>query len=425
MTLPPPLVGIDGPTALAAQAPHLRGCVPAPLGRRAAARGLDFLLGVLVGSIASLPLRSASSLSQVMSLGLVAQVVVIVFTVVVYVYFARTGYLPGGRLLGIRQVRLIDGASPGWAGFLKYLLIAVVGGVTLGIGYLVTVLLIRKPLNQAWHDRVTGLIVLDVRAGRDPATPAPPIDVSAAPSVPAISLVGLDAVKVPPTESDVPALWTSQAPDLGSSPVVGKPVLPPVSTPAAVSVVGGELGVITSVPGRRARTVEPSGAPEATVAPVVTSHVTPSAATPAPTEAPPATSGPVDGVEEVEDHTLLAPSPLSLGASGSMRALFADDGERINIDRVVIVGRNPTAPPGFPDARLVVLRDPSMSTSKTHAVLRPDPGGVWVMDLHSTNGSAVTTPSGIRTAVPAGGALVVASGGQLHLGRRSFHVIEA
>lgn len=47
------------------------------------------------------------------------------------------------------------------------------------------------------------------------------------------------------------------------------------------------------------------------------------------------------------------------------------------------------------------------------------------MDLHSTNGSAVTTPSGIRTAVPAGGALVVASGGQLHLGRRSFHVIEA
>lgn len=70
----------------------------------------------------------------------------------------------------------------------------------MGIGYLVTVLLIRKPLNQAWHDRVTGLIVLDVRAGRDPATPAPPIDVSAAPSVPAISLWGLTRSKSPNRE---------------------------------------------------------------------------------------------------------------------------------------------------------------------------------------------------------------------------------
>lgn len=414
MTLSPG-AAVDGPTALATLAPHLRGCVPASLGRRAAARALDFVLGTLVGFVVSLPLRSASSINQVMTLGLASQAVVAVITVGVYVYLGRTGYLPGGKLLGIRQVRLADGRSPGWAGVLKYLLIALVTGVTLGVGYLVTVLLIRKPVNQAWHDRVTGLVVLDVRAGRDPATPVPAAPVAAVAPAPAISLVGLDAAPpAPPAPST--GGWgfpeTTQATMLGTVPPVPRVPAPAPTAPASapVSVVGSEFGLITAVPGRSPRTSEPSSAPEP-AAPVE------------PPVAPPAPVAPAGIVEENEDHTLLAPNALAMAPSELARALVADDGERISIDRVVVVGRNPTAPPDYPEARLVALRDPSMSTSKTHAVLRPDPDGIWVMDLHSTNGSSVTTPSGIRTAVPAGGALVVATGGQLHLGRRSFRVV--
>ncbi len=409
MTLSPGF-GVDGPTALATQAPHLHGCMPASLGRRAAARGLDVVLCAILGVVAALPILLVSSPTQGRALGLVVQVLVLLLALAVFAYFGRTGYLPGGKLLGIRQVRLGDGSSPGWSGFLKYLLISVVTGVSLGIGYLVTVALIRRPLNRAWHDRTTGLIVLDVRAGRDPATPAHVVTAHAIPPAPAISLVGLEAVSAPPTHGDWMHPETTQATVLGtvSPPSSGDTFGPPASTPGPVSVVGSELGVITAVPGRPARTTDQMAAPEPAVAP----------------EAPVDVRSQVGiSAEESEDRTLLAPNTFSISPATRVWALLADDGERISVDRVVVVGRNPTAPPDFPEARLVELRDPSMSTSKTHAVLRPDPEGVWVMDLHSTNGSAVTTPSGIRTAVPAGGALVVATGGQLHLGRRSFRVL--
>jgi len=89
-----------------------------------------------------------------------------------------------------------------------------------------------------------------------------------------------------------------------------------------------------------------------------------------------------------------------------------------------VVGRNPVAPEAFPDARLHSLQDTTMSVSKTHAVVGPDPDGVWVQDLRSTNGTAVTTANGMRTAVPSGGRLLAGQGAVVHIGKLAFRVTE-
>jgi pSer/pThr/pTyr-binding forkhead associated (FHA) protein len=65
-----------------------------------------------------------------------------------------------------------------------------------------------------------------------------------------------------------------------------------------------------------------------------------------------------------------------------------------------------------------------MSVSKTHAVVGPDPDGVWVQDLRSTNGTAITTANGMRTAVPAGGRAVAGLGAVVHIGKVAFKVAE-
>ena len=71
----------------------------------------------------------------------------------------------------------------------------------------------------------------------------------------------------------------------------------------------------------------------------------------------------------------------------------------------IVLGRNPAPPTTLPDAVPVRVDDPGRSVSKTHAALAIEGGRVRVLDLHSTNGVAVTPPRGDATVVPADGLL--------------------
>ena len=68
-----------------------------------------------------------------------------------------------------------------------------------------------------------------------------------------------------------------------------------------------------------------------------------------------------------------------------------DDGRRLTIDGLVLLGRNPQPQPGEEDAQLVKLSDETRTVSKSHLAIGLDAAGLYVMDRGSTNGSTVTT----------------------------------
>jgi predicted component of type VI protein secretion system len=76
-------------------------------------------------------------------------------------------------------------------------------------------------------------------------------------------------------------------------------------------------------------------------------------------------------------------------------------------------------------AQILAIQDPGRSISKTHLHLLSDRDGIWVTDRNSTNGSAVTTPDGIRTPLQAGQPAYVSPGSTVHFGDRTFHLGQA
>jgi hypothetical protein len=107
------------------------------------------------------------------------------------------------------------------------------------------------------------------------------------------------------------------------------------------------------------------------------------------------------------------------------RVVEFDTGERATIGGLVLVGRRPAAKPGEHLARLVAIKDPTRSVSKTHLAMGEDDHGVWVVDRHSTNGTTVVPPIGrLRDCMP-GERVYLAPGSRVMFGERSFAVREA
>jgi len=63
-----------------------------------------------------------------------------------------------------------------------------------------------------------------------------------------------------------------------------------------------------------------------------------------------------------------------------------DDGTRVTVSRRTLFGRNPAPEEG---AAVVSVRDETLSLSKTHFEAAAEPSGGWIMDRHSTNGTAI------------------------------------
>ena len=76
------------------------------------------------------------------------------------------------------------------------------------------------------------------------------------------------------------------------------------------------------------------------------------------------------------------------------------DGESIPLPEPTVVGRDPRNISAYPQAQRASIFDPSRSVSKTHALLVPVPGGVWVTDLHSTNGTRIESNGAVTALVP-------------------------
>ncbi|GAA4626663.1 FHA domain-containing protein [Cellulomonas oligotrophica] len=318
-----PLLGARADLPLA-----LAGCVPAGAASRVVAGLADAVLaltplaaGAVVAVLVGGPGRAVPAVT-----GAVLTAALVVALVAAWV---RTGRTPGLALTGGRAVDTVTGLPP-----------RVAGGPARWVG---------------------DVVVVDVRAGRDPATTS--------------VLGGGDAHLEAP-----PAVTHGYRAPTVPSPVVAADLAPAPAVPAPVPP-----------------------APPVVPPPVV----------PPPLDAAPVDPAPVDPAP-------VAPAPRPAAPARGAR-LRLDDGGSVTVTGTTLLGRNPAPAAGEPDADLLPLHDLSRSVSKTHARLRWDGRMLWVVDRGSTNGTVLEV-RGSRTLLRAGHELVAPVGSRIVLGDRVLTV---
>ena len=285
---------------------------------------------------------------------------------------------------------------------------------------------------QTWVDRVCGMGNLDIRASRSGASEAvfasrqtsaseavpgsvaapSPAHQWAGPSaspeaVPGSVAAPSPATLAPPTTAPVQAALPSvpvSAPDPVAMPApapTGAPVEAPIAAPA------------------------PTGAPVSMAAPTVSAPVQ----QPVPPAGPavPARHGGASATPKVPQ----APTPQAGAprqsmpgpsfASAPTLAIIVDDGQRIEVNAQIVLGRAPEQTPA--DAQAVAIADSTRSLSRTHLRVAPADGeALWIEDAFSANGTRLQAPDGSTQPLPRGQRVKVPVGTVLLLGERRLSV---
>ncbi|WP_213815874.1 DUF5684 domain-containing protein [Glaciihabitans sp. dw_435] len=237
---------------------------------------------------------------------------------------------------------------------------------------------------------VSAPVSANFAAGTPPIPPAPfvvsaPSSLTPPPPPPVFGSAPDSAATTPPPSTSIPAAGSpsgTPAPTrIGPPPLIGAPPGFPPSAPAIPAATPAAPAPAAAAP------AVPVPAAPATPAPVVP---VPSVDVPAPAEAPAAT-------------VVTAATPVV-----TTWLLETNDGQLVTLDReVVLLGRNPTADPGHPEAQLVALDDSGKTVSKTHARLELIDGTWRLTDLNSTNGVLLVSDDGEQTDLAAGATAAV------------------
>jgi uncharacterized RDD family membrane protein YckC len=418
------------------------GLLPAPLGRRALAAvcdGAAWMLVQLPFWIGSVPLLlklaggSISAYGLVNHPGFVLAVVMASITtaltlalvIVQWSLHAVKGLTIGKKVTGIRTV---DVRTLGRAGFLRLLLrwlIVAAAGLVPVIGSLLFLLspaFDPQRRGRGWHDKASGVWLVDVRAGLNPFDEKRMrVARKMVKAEPMRERVVLPSLATPVDPSQQPAyrpgsrvsagvLGVARPHDADRRPVIGLPLVtepePEPQAEAGKPVLGG---------------YRPSAKPETSSEPAAAAPAEP--AVPA---RPAAAADPiVDAVpaQRREPRTVAVerPQPAPASASEVRYGLRFDSGEGIGVTAPVLLGRNPDAS-GHPGATPMRLADGTRSLSKTHLLARPAAGGIEVLDLGSTNGSGLIR-DGAEYALTAGAPTLVVEGDTIRLGDRIATVV--
>ncbi|WP_180271983.1 RDD family protein [Actinomyces ruminis] len=373
---------------------------PASVRARVFAGLIDLVAGTLVGAVLAALLRLTWLRGWVAAALLAAVIVLAVREVGV----GRTGWSPGGRLMDVRVVDDRTGLPPG-VGVLAHADLTFICVVpTLGLGAIVLMHTVAaSPQGRGWHDRLTGVRMVSMN---------------------------------PPLPDHVPASQTDTAPTaraggrgpfsdgrfafMSSSGAVTE-VQDTVDSTRASSTPNSRAAIIDSVPWSAVPTALDSTTDDAPTAPsgvVVGSdaaHSTHAAGSDLPETRRAAKS--TAGTRRRSRTSHRKPEP----ETGRIRLVPADGSTPITLTIPTVVGRDPDNISAYPEAACIILPDVNRSISKTHAALAPVPGGLWVTDLHSTNGTRVEQQGNIRQVqpeVPAPAPI----GSVLIFGRASFRV---
>lgn len=338
---------------------HADTAPPASMARRSAAVLLDALVWLAVagwvvakGVVDWAGAEPGSTASDdalgIMTIGLALTGALVVTQ---WLLHARNGWTIGRLAVGIRTLDVESRRPIGVARvFVRTVVVAAGFAVALlgGLLVLASPFFDRTRRNRGWHDRAASDEVLDLRESVQMAAQLPPR--RSRPPVTEAAPAPRGPTTVPEW-AQVPSLATTTDRPAPAAALVLAPVTPRRSSPdldtRSIPVVGGVLS--------------PGLAPELEMTRPVNVRV--------------------DVVPEPPAQPEIAVAEFELS-----------DGRRVSIERVALVGRNPASEAAH--VQLVRVADPTRSVSKTHLQIGVDPGGVWVADRGSTNGTVVTLPDG-------------------------------
>ena len=285
---------------------------------------------------------------------------------------------------------------------------------------------------QTWVDRVCGMGNLDIRASRSGASEAvfASRQTSASEAAP-----GSVAVSSPAHQWAGPSASPEAVPGsvAASSPApMAPPTTAPVQVAPPVAPVAAPDPVVMSAPAPTGAPVEapiaapaPTGAPVSTAAPAVSAPVQ----QPVP-PAGPAVSARYGGasampkVPQAPTPQASAPqqaAPRPSFASAPTLAIIVDDGQRIEVNAQIVLGRAPEQTPA--DAQAIAIADSTRSLSRTHLRVAPADGeALWIEDTFSANGTRLQAPDGSTQPLPRGQRVKVPVGTVLLLGERRLSV---
>lgn len=331
-----------------------------PLGKRFVASLIDSLVPGVAGGLIGFLLPGSSDRTRVI-LGIVSALVTLGWAVLVWFMLAVRAASPGMRVVKLQLVGFLDGRALGWGRVLLRAVVLWLISLT-GIGLVVMlVLLVMHPRKQGWHDLAVNAVVIKERMLAPPK--------SSIASAPTQKPIAQQPVAQRPMLAPAPSAPVGRAPVYGPRSGYGSSQsAPSLTPPTGLPTPAVPAQPLTPPPGMAGnRAPFPIGSPPQTQPP-------PAYTTPVPPPAAPA--GP----------------PAEAGWSAVL-----DDGRRLTIDGLVLLGRNPHPQPGEEDAQLVKLSDETRTVSKSHLAIGLDPAGLYVMDRGSTNGSTVTTLTGQST----------------------------
>ncbi|KIS28130.1 transporter [Arthrobacter sp. SPG23] len=449
--------------------------VPAAAGRRLGAAVLDWvgpaalLIVMFTIGFASITRTQSGGFiiydtAMLVLLGSIAVGITVAYMLVLLGIEGRSGNTIGNRLMGIRSTDQ-DGYAPGTGAlFLRGLitgagiLLAVVAAVFLVVfKWFEAALWILAPLVllgvawafivvvsnawdkngklRGWHDAAAKTLMFDVNAGRNPLTTGgiqgpysfAPLD------LPPVQQVTSPIAGAAARTGHAVTARTPEAQQGFNQPVaIPQPPLNPNQwqPPAEPRPLAGPAAAASAPPAPTAAapTAAAPAAVQAQPAPdPVQTKTLPDPAVQSPAAQSPAVQVPSPGwaLHPDDDHDRTQMRGQTVPAPVAVLRIRLDDGRDFQLDQTVLIGRNPSGFPGEHIAQLLAVADPGRSISKTHLHLREDNGGVWVTDRNSTNGSAVTTPDGVRTALQAGEPAYVRPGSTVHFGDRTFHLGQA
>jgi uncharacterized RDD family membrane protein YckC len=419
--------------------------VPATAGKRLGAAVIDWLppLAVLVvtfaiGFAGITRTRSGGFITydtaSLVLFGSIGLGLTLVYTFVAMGIEARTGKTPGNLLMGIRSADN-DGYAPGagavflrglvtGAGILLALLAAILVVVFQWFGpalFILTPLMLvgaawavlvvvsnswdKNGRLRGWHDAAAKTLVFDVKAGRDPITTG---GIQGPYSFAPLDLPPVQQVLSPVAGAKAPTVINAQGP--------ASPGQAPAATTQAPGALPVQPGPGVTLPSQTMPYTAPASFAPPSGAGLEAAPAAPQSPAPQQVRA----YHPDDDVERTQVRPGTGgPAPVAV------LRIRLDDGRDFQLDRSVLVGRNPVGQAGEQHAQLLAVDDPGRSISKTHLHLLTDGAGIWVTDRNSTNGSAVTTPDGLRTALVPGVPTFVTPGSSVHFGDRTFYLGQA
>lgn len=340
-----------------------------------------------------------------------------------FVTMATQSTSVGGKFRGFRFVKDDTGEDGKALVLAKYLVESVFEGVTLGLGMISYLVSYRE--GQHWLDRAFKLTAVTNDSVELAFQGSSGVQAAPGPQQPRVMPVTMPAgsprsPEAPgfgprrPAQADQPQ---QAAPQTQPAPVVSiaTPLTQPREQPTRDAVPPANPWAL---PGQQpAAPVDPTPVhqpvlqPAAPAEPARSFVPRPEPVTSAPPIPPIAVASPLDDETVIDADIAAEHAP----------AVVLDDGEVLRVDGPVVLGRNPSAPAAYPQARSVAVTDESMRMSKTHVVLVPGDGGIGVFDVGATNGVHLEV-DGNRTRIPVGEVQDLPVEAVLHFGGRTLKV---